>query len=135
MLVILGREAEEEEADQSLTEQASSFVAGVMASMMAVAARRELGAAAPILMVETGDELSDSRVRAGFELDSLIPDFMSDVVRGLYVEGIFAGSEDDEDKGVVKSGVLLELYLPHDLVGAGQYGPGETWSVDLAWEP
>jgi hypothetical protein len=25
--------------------------------------------------------------------------------------------------------VLLELYLPHDLVTSGQYGPGDTWSV------
>ena len=30
---------------------------------------------------------------------------------------------------------LLELYLPHDLVTSGQYGPGETWSLDLGWEP
>jgi hypothetical protein len=31
--------------------------------------------------------------------------------------------------------VLLELTLPKDLVWAGKYGPGQTWSVDLDWRP
>jgi hypothetical protein len=87
-------------------------------------------------MIEPGDTAEASRVRAGFELDKLVPGFLEGVIRGVYVEGIFAGSsEDDQASSGVQSGVLLELYLPHDLVTSGSYGPGETWSVDLGWEP
>jgi autotransporter translocation and assembly factor TamB len=123
--------------------EAKSFVAGMMAGVMAMSARRELGDAMPILMIEPGDDTSASRVRAGFELDKLVPGFLEGVIRGVYLEGIVAGSSDNEggggesesSSGGVQGGVLLELYLPHDLVTSGQYGPGETWSVDLGWEP
>ena len=77
---------------------------------------------------------SGSRVRAGFELDSLIPGFLKRFIRGVYVEGIIAGSDEQQQQDT-SGGVLLELYLPHDLVTSGQYGPGETWSLDLGWEP
>ena len=52
----------------------------------------------------------------------------------MYVEGIIASGngQQQQDTG---GGVLLELYLPHDFVTSGQYGPGETWSLDLGWEP
>ena len=75
-----------------------------------------------------------SRVRAGFELDNVVPDFLDDFIRGVYVEGIFAGANENENSQV-QGGVLLELFLPNDFVTTGQYGPGETWSVDLGWEP
>jgi translocation and assembly module TamB len=123
--------------DSSAEGEAKSFVAGMMAGVMAMSARRELGDAMPILMIEPGDTMEGSRVRAGFELDKLVPGFLEGVIRGVYVEGIFAGSGEEEggSSGGVQSGVLLELYLPHDFVTSGQYGPGETWSVDLGWEP
>jgi hypothetical protein len=109
----------------------------MMAGVMAMSARRELGDAMPILMIEPGDTMEGSRVRAGFELDKLVPGFLEGVIRGVYVEGIFAGGSEDESEssGGVQGGVLLELYLPHDFVTSGQYGPGETWSLDLGWEP
>ena len=84
--------------------------------------------------VEPGDETQGGRVRAGFELDSLVPGFLENVIRGVYVEGIIASGSDQQQQDT-QGGVLLELYLPHDLVTSGQYGPGETWSVDLGWEP
>jgi translocation and assembly module TamB len=123
--------------DDSAESEAKSFVAGMMAGVMAMSARRELGDAMPILMLEPGDTAESSRVRAGFELDKLVPGFLEGVIRGVYVEGIFAGSSGDENASSsgVQSGVLIELYLPHDLVTSGQYGPGDTWSVDLGWEP
>ena len=114
--------------------QAQSFVNGLMGGLMALTGRRELGELMPILIVDAGDETSSARVRAGFELDSLVPSFLEPVIRGVYVEGIIA-SGDDEQQQDTGGGVLLELYLPHDLVTSGQYGPGETWSVDLGWEP
>jgi autotransporter translocation and assembly factor TamB len=131
VMAIMGGEAAGDE-EQNVTEQAQSFAAGVMASMLAVAARRELGAAAPILMIDPGEDVESTRVRAGFELDSLVPSFMERVVRGVYVEGIVAG---DSGKSGVQTGVLVEFYFPHSLVAAGQYGPGETWAVDFGWEP
>ncbi len=131
VMAIFGNDGERS-TDEDPTGQARSFVAGVMASLMAVAARKELGAAAPIIMIESGDEVRSAKLRAGFEIDSLIPKFMKGVVRGVYVEGIVGGSEDGSG---TQGGVLLELYFPFGLVGSGQYGPGETWSIDASWEP
>jgi hypothetical protein len=73
-------------------------------------------------------------VRAGFELDSIVPGFLQGVIRGVYLEGMYAGASDDRTQDA-QGGVLLELYLPADLVTSGQYGPGNTWSLDLGWEP
>ncbi|MEO8179980.1 MAG: translocation/assembly module TamB domain-containing protein [Deltaproteobacteria bacterium] len=114
--------------------QVQSFVSGLSSGVLALSARTELGEMMPILLVEPGTENSASRVRAGFELDSLVPAFLAKFIRGVYVEGIIASGsgEQQQDTG---GGVLLELYLPHDLVTSGQYGPGETWSLDLGWEP
>ena len=63
-----------------------------------------------------------------------MPSFLAGVIRGVYVEGIFAsgGGQQQQDTG---GGVLIELFLPHDFVTSGQYGPGETWSLDFGWEP
>lgn len=107
-----------------------------MASVLAVTARRELGAAAPIISIDPGDEIKTGRVRAGFELDPLIPSFLAPLVRGAYVEGIVAGSDaESNSKTGVQGGVLIELYFPYNLIGSGQMGPGETWSLDLVWAP
>jgi len=118
----------------SAKDQARSFVSGLSSGLLAVSARSELGEMMPILLVEPGSESSASRVRAGFELDSLVPSFLASVIRGVYVEGIFAsgGGQQQQDTG---GGVLIELFLPHDFVTSGQYGPGETWSLDFGWEP
>jgi hypothetical protein len=129
---LFGKERGAEQQDAG--GQARSFVAGMMAGVMAMSARRELGDAMPILLLEPGQDVSSSRVRAGFELDKLVPSFLESVVRGAYVEGILAGPEGSA-RNQVGTGVLLELYFPHDLLTSGQYGPGEVWSVDVAWEP
>lgn len=133
MMALLGQ-SPDDRADQAsnLSGQASSFVAGMLGGLLAVSARRELGAAAPILMIDAGE--SGSRVRAGFELDELVPDFMESVVRGVYLEGMVGQGNQAQNQGI-DTGVLLELYLPHDLIGSGQYGPGNTWSIDFGWDP
>jgi len=130
---LFGKERGAEQRDAG--GQARSFVAGMMAGVMAMSTRRELGDAMPILLLEPGQDVSSSRVRAGFELDKLVPGFLESVVRGVYVEGILAGPEGGGARNQVGTGVLLELYFPHDLLTSGQYGPGEVWSVDVAWEP
>jgi translocation and assembly module TamB len=118
----------------SAKDQARSFVSGLSSGLLALSARSELGEVMPILLVEPGSENTASRVRAGFELDSLVPSFLAGVIRGVYVEGIFAsgGGQQQQDTG---GGVLIELFLPHDFVTSGAYGPGETWSLDFGWEP
>ena len=122
------------EDSASASGQVRSFVGGVIGGIMAVSARRELGELMPLLMVEPGDSTSGARVRAGFELDSLVPGFLQGLIRGVYVEGIIA-SGDERRQQDTQGGVLLELFFPHGLVTVGQYGPGETWSVDLGWQP
>ena len=122
-------------ADENAAEgQAKSMLAGIAGGMLALAARKELGAVAPIILVDPGDDASKSRVRVGFDLDELVPDFMSTVIRGVYVEGMVAG-DDGSGTGRAGGGVLLDLFLPASLVLTGQYGPGQTWGVDFGWEP
>ena len=113
--------------------QARQFVGGVTAGLLATSARRELGAAAPILMVEPGDQAGRGRLRAGFELDSLVPDVLEDIVTGVYLEGIVANDQASQDANV-NGGALLEFYFPKGVFTTGQYGPGATWSVDMGWQ-
>lgn len=132
-LAIFGSDSESESS--GATDQAKSFVAGVVSSVVAVAARRELGAAAPIIKIDPGDEFGNGQVRAGFELDSLVPDVLEQFIVGVYVEGIVANEETSASGGGVDAGFLLELYFPNGFVGSASYGPGQTWCVDAAWEP
>lgn len=117
--------------------QAKAFVGGLTAGLLATTARRELGAAAPIIMIEPGGEASSGRVRAGFEFDSLVPNFLKDVVTGVYFEGIVAKEDTGESQqsdARTQAGFLLEFYFPRNFFTAGQYGPGPTWSMDVGWQ-
>jgi hypothetical protein len=117
--------------------QAKAFVGGLTAGLLATTARRELGAAAPIIMIEPGSQTGSGRVRAGFEFDSLVPDFLEDVITGVYVEGIVSKeSEGEAQQGSsrTEAGVLLEFYFPKNFFTSGQYGPGPTWSMDVGWQ-
>lgn len=119
--------------------QARAFVGGLTAGLLATTARRELGAAAPIIMVEPGEQSGQGRIRAGFEFDSLVPSFLRRFVTGVYFEGIVA-NESSGDANLQKSdarvqaGFLLELYFPYNFFSAGQRGPGSTWSLDVGWQ-
>ena len=107
------------------------------------------------------DQGNQTRVRVGIEADRFIPNILRGFVRGAYVEGIVASGGNanaagdaaaaaqggGSGGGVVASsqsggastasgtGVLLELMLPKSFVWAGQYGPGQAWSIDLDWRP
>jgi autotransporter translocation and assembly factor TamB len=116
--------------------QAKAFVGGLTAGLLATTARRELGAAAPIIMIEPGAEAGSGRVRAGFEFDSLVPNFMRSVVTGVYFEGIVSNdaSGDTQGSSRTEAGALLEFYFPRNFFTSGQYGPGPTWSMDVGWQ-
>jgi translocation and assembly module TamB len=135
--VLVGRRSSGNEAWAK--EDATSFVSGLTAGLLATSARRELGAAAPILMIEPGDQTGDGRIRAGFELDALVPKALRQLITGVYVEGIVEreGSGNERNTGQQSStqaGVLVELYFPHQLFSTGQWGPGTTWSLDGGWQ-
>jgi len=126
-------------------QQLASAAIGMTTGLLSLGARREFGDWVPMLSIEQGDQ---TRVRVGFEADKLIPKFMRGFVRGAYVEGIVASGGTTNNQGgtysstagaetntATGSGVLLELNLPKSLVWAGQYGPGDAWSIDLDWRP
>ena len=117
--------------------QAKAFVGGLTAGLLATTARRELGAAAPIIMIEPGADAGSGRLRAGFEFDSLVPSFLKDVITGVYFEGIVSKeSSESSSQGDARTeaGVLLEFYFPRNFFTSGQYGPGPTWSMDVGWQ-
>jgi hypothetical protein len=106
-------------------------------------ARDQLGGALPVLSLESSSTtLRTARIRAGVQLDQLIErrlGRLSRVVRGAYVEGFVApGAGETVDTTVApqsRSGGLLELRFPKDLVGTFEYRPVQNWRLDLAWEP
>ena len=133
-LVLFGAQRSNEDPDTA-GDQARSFVGGLTAGILATAAGRELGAAAPIIMVEPGGGSAQARVRAGFELDSIVLEFLRDIATGVYFEGIVANDQDASTQDAnVHGGALIEIYFPWDLFSAGQYGPDSTWSVDVGWQ-
>lgn len=120
--------------EDNMEQDAARFVAGVTAGLLATSARRELGGAVPILMVEPGETSGEGRIRAGFEVDSLVPAPLRKWITGAYVEGIFAKEGTAGQQSSTRAGVLLELYFPHQLFTTGQWGPGTTWSIDWGWQ-
>ncbi len=128
-------------ADQQSRAQMTSVLSGAAAGILAVSVRREIGSMLPVLTVESGEDSAVERVRAGVQLNRVVPEWLYPLVQGVYAEGIVGSGQTAGDKpenygsGGVQGGVLIELDFPHDLVGSGQYGPGDTWSVDLGWEP
>jgi autotransporter translocation and assembly factor TamB len=134
-LAIYGSQQSNEKPSEA-GDQARQFVGGLAAGLLATSARRELGAAAPIIMVEPGAQTGQGRLRAGLELDSLVPAFLQDLITGVYFEGIVARESEDPEanEASVQGGALLELYFPKGFFSTGQYGPGSTWSLDWGWQ-
>jgi autotransporter translocation and assembly factor TamB len=121
-------------SEASAKNDATSFVSGLTAGLLATSARRELGAAAPIIMIEPGEHAGDGRIRAGFELDALVPDVLAKLITGVYLEGIVTKEGSTNPQNSTQAGVLVELYFPYQLFSTGQWGPGTTWSIDWGWQ-
>jgi translocation and assembly module TamB len=135
--VLVGRHSSGSET--SAKQDATSVVQGLTAGLLATSARRELGAAAPIIMIEPGEQTGDGRIRAGFELDALVPRLLRHLITGVYVEGIVereasGSSGAQSQQATTQAGVLVELYFPHQLFTTGQWGPGTSWSIDWGWQ-
>ena len=135
--VLVGRQSSGGET--SAKQDVASFVSGLTAGLLATSARRELGAAAPIIMIEPGERTGEGRIRAGFELDALVPRLFRGLITGVYVEGIVerdgsTGGQGQAQASTTQAGVLVEFYFPHQLFTTGQWGPGTTWSLDWGWQ-
>jgi len=133
---IYGTEDSSEDEDE-VEAEAKQFVSAVTAGLVTSTIRRKFGAMAPILMLDPEDAEGTSQLRAGFELDALIPESLSEVITGIYVEGIISSEKQEDQSGPrdVNHGVLVELYFPHNLVTSGRYGSNSSWSFDLGWQP
>lgn len=134
-----GPEREDEDTETEAEVQAEQMLAALTAGILTTSIRKKLGAMAPIVTVAPTDDEGAAAVRAGFELDTLIPDFLRHVVTGVYVEGSVSAEPTDADDAHagddMQRETLIELHFPHDLVGVGRHGPGATWSIDLGWRP
>ncbi|MDB4975823.1 MAG: hypothetical protein JWN48_4164 [Myxococcaceae bacterium] len=123
---------------------AAGILAGATAGLLTQEVRNEFGGAIPVLSLESNSQtLSTARIRAGVQLDQLIEKRLGPlrkVVRGAYVEGFVAPGANTNDVNPAiapqsRSGGLLELTFPKDLVGTMEYRPPQNWRLDLAWEP
>jgi hypothetical protein len=135
---IYGTEKSSSDQIEDTEAQAKQFVSALTAGMIATSLRRSLGAMAPIVMVTPGDSQSSGQLRAGFEADALIPEFMRSVVTGVYVEGILSSDNtaaNGSSQRDVQRGVAVDVHFPHNLVTSGRYGPDTTWSLDFGWQP
>lgn len=115
---------------QEASSQTRSVLAGLTAGLVGSLARRELGQYAPIIAVESGGTGETTGIRAGFLIGDLIPEAWQDVLLGIYVEGVLAGSEQGP-----RGGFLLELLFPHQLSTATTYEQPDNWSLDFLWQP
>ncbi|MBN1946973.1 MAG: translocation/assembly module TamB domain-containing protein [Bradymonadales bacterium] len=117
--------------------QVSSILSGLTAGVLTLAARNALGDTLPVISVQTGEQLGDVQVRAGFAADRLIPGFMRGFVTGLYVEGFVQTEEEEEvasSQRRTTGGVLLELYFPLGFLISSSFQPPANWSLDLLWQ-
>ena len=122
---------------RAASEQAASFLAGLSAGILTLGLRQQLGDLVPVIAVETGQNLGDTRIRAGFDAAALVPDFARSFVLGAYVEGFVTtrGGTSGGGAGGVGGGVTMELQFPYNLVGSGTYVPPQSFGIDVLWEP
>ncbi len=134
---------------QDATGAAAGILAGATAGLLTEEVRKEFGGAVPVLSVESRTQsMKTTRIRAGVQLDQLIEKRLGPlrhVVRGAYVEGFVApgaggpaGTTTSTNPAVPpqsRSGGLLELRFPADMVGTVEYRPVQNWRLDVAWEP
>lgn len=133
-LLVRGRTAAQAAADETTAQQdATALLAGMTAGLLTGIGRRELGGLVPVLSLES--QGNDARLRVGFQAEDILPDAWRSVIQGVYVEG-FAGAEGTDGQGAqYRSGFLIELMFPHDIVTTGAFEQPSNFSIDVTWEP
>jgi hypothetical protein len=119
----------EGDASSDMARVASNMTAG----LLIMTARREYGDWVPMITVETGESGQPTGARAGFDASKLIPEWAEGFAKGAYVEGIVGTNQ--SGGGAPGVGVKLEVALPRDFITTLGYGPGSSWSTDVAWSP
>lgn len=127
-------------------QQAASFVSGVLAGVLTLGLRRQLGDLFPIISIESGNTaFTSARVRVGFQAESFIRDnlpSLSNFIQGAYFEGFAAVSSADQSnttvtqaQGASPYGGLIELRFPSSFVFTGTVRYPGSYGADLTWEP
>lgn len=127
-------------------QQAASFVSGVLAGVLTLGLRRQLGDLFPVISIESGDTaFTSARVRVGFQAETFIRDnlpALANVIQGAYFEGFAAVSSAEQSNTTVTSsqgsspyGGLVELRFPYSLVFTGTVRYPGSYGADLTWEP
>jgi len=113
-----------------------AFAAGLIGGILTLGAQREMGGLLPRLAVESSAAGTRTRVKAGFEA---VPKFMRSLVERVYLQGAISTAGQTGSTGAgsgTTPDFLLELYFPHNIVGAGKVAPTtRSWGVDVTWEP
>ncbi|MDB4975971.1 MAG: hypothetical protein JWN48_4312 [Myxococcaceae bacterium] len=125
-------------ANSDATSQMASIASNMTAGLLVMSARRKFGDWVPMISVQTGPGGTPSGATAGFDASKLIPPWAEGFARSAYVEGMIGSGGQaggSSSTGGVGLGVKLEVALPHDFVTDLGYGPGSSWSTDVAWSP
>jgi len=113
-----------------------AFAAGLIGGILTLGVQRELGGLIPRVAVESSAAGTRTRLKAGIEA---VPTFMRSLVERVYLQGAVstAGQTGSTSAGSgTTPDFLLELYFPHNIVGAGKVAPTtRSWGVDVTWEP
>jgi hypothetical protein len=138
-LLVAGGRRQVGTAERSVSEQATSFLAGITAGILTLGLRQEFGDLIPMLAIES-EGVTGTRVRIGFQADDLIPDVLREVVTGMYIEGFVSGGQDTNAAGTssgsggVGGGVTIELTFPRNFLFRGTWVPVDNGSADLLYE-
>ncbi|MFT5357648.1 MAG: hypothetical protein ACI9KE_004885, partial [Polyangiales bacterium] len=132
-LLIGGGSSGGDENSNQAKDDVLGFVTGLTAGALSSLTRRQLGEYLPVFGIESGT--SGNRIRAAVQADRLIPDFLSSVVIGAHIEGYVGQQNDGDSESSFAAGVELELLFPHNLLLNTRYQQGNTWGLELRWEP
>ncbi len=140
-LLVSGGRQQGGTSELDASQEAASFLAGLTAGILTLGLRQEFGDVIPVLAIES-QGLGGTRIRAGFNANELIPDFLRDFVTGMYIEGFLSAAADGTNaagsssgSGGVGGGVNVELTLPESFILRGSYVPVDNGSLDVLWEP
>lgn len=140
-LLVSGGRGDSGTSELDASQEAASFLAGLTAGILTLGLRQEFGDVIPVLAIES-QGVGGTRIRAGFNANDLIPDFLRNFVTGMYIEGFLSAAADGTNaagsssgSGGVGGGVSIELTLPESFLLRGTYVPVDNGSLDVLWEP
>jgi autotransporter translocation and assembly factor TamB len=138
-LLVTGRKQSRGSTPAEAERQTGDFVAGFLSGFLSITLREAFGNYVPQFAVDASGSL-----RAGKDLEFLIPKPLRSVVLGVYFEGQLAQQQDgssgsggtqSQTAASSTSQLLLELQFPYDLFFEGLWAPPDRWRLDLLWEP